>query len=109
MSRSRPSLATALVLLLSAVTGGSCDRRLYQIADAPAPSGSLRTNAKQQEDNGALSTTCSFNIKGETIWCLYFGRGADGEPKPVSLLLLGLSTDGKTPDTLLWHGCRRDG
>ena len=77
MSRSRPSLATALVLLLSAVTRSSCERRLYQIADAPAPSGSLRTNAKQQEGNGALSTTCSFNIKGEAIWCLNFGRKVD--------------------------------
>lgn len=64
MLRSRLTLGTALVLLVSAAIEAECDRRLQQIADAPAPSGSLRTNAKQAETNGALSTTCAFNIRG---------------------------------------------
>ena len=93
MSRSGSSLATALVLLLSAVTRSSCDRRLYQIADAPAPSGSLRTNAKQQENNGALSTTCSFNIKGEATW----------------IALVRTRYRWKTFHALFWYRCRHDG
>lgn len=64
MSRSSPSLGTALVLLLSALSGGDCERHLHQIADAPAPSGFLRQDAKQKESNGALSTTCTFTVNG---------------------------------------------
>ena len=64
MSSSWPGLGTALVLLLSVLSGAHCDRSLRQIADAPGPSGSLRSNTKQEETSGALTTTCAFSIKG---------------------------------------------
>ena len=64
MSRSRGRLGPALVLVLSAFIGSDCERRLHQIADAPAPSGSLRSNEKQEESDGALSTVCNFSIQG---------------------------------------------
>ena len=57
-------MGAALVLLLSALSRCDCDRGLRQIADAPGPSGSLKINAKQEETNGALATTCAFFIKG---------------------------------------------